>query len=240
MKIFLYGIITYTLALIGQLAFTLYVGGFELFGRSINDPQTMPTLYAVLINILLAILFGLQHSGMARAWFKTVITKFIPNTSERSTYVLMSGVALFIVTLFWQPIDGYLWNFKEGFAYYILLALFIFGWSFSVIATFVINHFELFGLQQVYNHLKGLPEKETPFKEKLFYKYIRHPIQLGVIIGLFFAPTMSYSHLLLATLFTIYIFIGLNFEEKDLQKELGETYREYKKRVGMMLPKIKK
>ncbi len=240
MKIFLYGIATYTLALLAQLAFTLYVGGFKLFGRSINDPQTMPTLLAVLINILLAALFGLQHSTMARARFKAVITKFIPGASERSTYVLMSGVALFIVTFLWQPIDGYLWYFEDGLAYYLLLALFIFGWSFSVIATFVINHFELFGLQQVYFHLKGIPEKETPFQEKLFYKYIRHPIQLGVIIGLFFAPTMSYSHLLLATLFTIYIFIGLYFEEKDLQKELGETYKEYKRRVGMMLPKIKK
>ena len=238
MRVFIFGIFTYIFALIGQLAFTLYVGGFSVFNRSINDPQTLPTLEAIAINIALTIFFGIQHSIMARSWLKSFTTKFIPQASERSSYVLMSGFALFLITLFWQPIDGYLWKFDDGFGYYVMLALFIFGWTFSVVATFIINHFELFGLQQVYYHIKQKEPKEIPFSEKLFYKYIRHPIQFGVIIGLFFAPTMSYSHLLLAILFTIYIFIGLYFEEKTLEKELGDIYKDYKKRVGMMIPKI--
>lgn len=237
MRIFIFGVLAYIFALIAQLAFTLYVGAFSVFGRNIDDIQTLPMLEAVIINIILAVIFGLQHSVMARTWLKKWITKIIPQASERSAYVLMSGFGLFVVTLFWQPIDGFLWKFDSGYMYYILFALYIFGWSFSVIATFVINHFELFGLQQVYCHLKGKKPAEIPFSQKFFYKYIRHPIQFGVIIGLFFAPTMSYSHLLLAILFTIYIFIGLYFEEKGLEKELGQTYKNYKKRVGMMFPK---
>ena len=236
--IFLYGITAYLLAFIGQLAFTLYVGGFNILGRSINDNQTMDTLEAVAINIALTIFFGIQHSLMARNWLKNITTKIIPQASERSTYTLFSGIALIVVTIFWQPINGFIWNFSNGFAYYIMLALFIFGWAFSLLSTFIINHFELFGLQQVYYNLKNKELEENQFSVKVFYKFIRHPIQLGVIIGLFFAPTMSFSHLLLAILFTIYIFIGLYFEEKDLEKELGKTYKEYKKRVGMMLPKL--
>jgi len=236
--VFIFGIFSYIFALFGQLAFTMYVGGFNVFGRTINDAQQLSTIEAIIIDIVLTIFFAIQHTVMARSWLKRFITKVIPKEAERSLYVLMSGVALFVVTLFWQPIDGFLWEFKDGLAYYIFLGLFIFGWSFSVIATFIINHFELFGLQQVYYHLKNIKPKEIPFSEKLFYKYIRHPIQLGVIIGLFFAPTMSYSHLLLATLFTIYIFIGLYFEEKDLIKELGQVYIDYKSRVGMMVPKL--
>ena len=239
MKIFVFGIFAYVFALVAQLAFTLYVGGFSVLGRSINDAQALTTVEAITINVALTILFAVQHSVMARAWFKQHITKVIHKESERSLYVLLSGFGLFVVTLFWQPIDGFLWNFDSGFAYYVLLVLFIFGWSFSVVATFIINHFELFGLQQVYFHLKKQKPKELPFSEKLFYKYIRHPIQLGVIIGLFFAPSMSYSHLLLAVLFTIYIFIGLHFEEKDLIQALGEVYTDYKKRVRMMIPSIK-
>ena len=237
MKIFIFGVLSYIFALFGQLAFTLYTGGFDVLNRNINDMQTLSIYEAIVINLALTIFFGVQHSVMAREWFKNLITKIVPQASERSLYVLMSGVALFIITLFWQPIDGYLWRFENGVMYYILLFLYLFGWSFSVFSTFLINHFELFGLQQVYCHLKNKALKEIPFTQKLFYKFIRHPIQLGVIIGLFFAPTMSYSHLLLAMLFTIYIFIGLYFEEQGLEKELGQVYTNYKKRVGMMFPK---
>ena len=236
--IFIYGVTAYLIAFVGQLVFTLYVGGFNILGRSINDNQTVDTLEAIIINIALTIFFGIQHSVMARSWLKNITTKIIPQASERSTYTLFSGIALIIVTLYWQPINGFIWNLNSGIAYYIMLALFIFGWTFSLVSTFVINHFELFGLQQVYNNLKNIEEKESQFSERLFYKFIRHPIQLGVIIGLFFAPTMSYSHLLLALLFTIYIFIGLYLEEKTLEKDLGETYKDYKKRVGMLIPKL--
>jgi len=235
--IFIYGIFAYIFAFVGQLVFTLYVGGFSVFGHNINDSATMSLSNALLINLALTIFFGIQHSVMARSWLKRVLLKFMPEAMERSTYVFFSGFALFVVTLFWQAINGTLWEFKNGFAYYFLYALFWFGWAFSLGATFIINHFELFGLQQVYNNLKGRQAKEIEFQEKLLYKFMRHPIQVGVIIGLWATPIMSYTHLILALIFTIYIFIGLYFEEKDLVKELGEVYKKYKQRVGIMFPK---
>jgi protein-S-isoprenylcysteine O-methyltransferase Ste14 len=235
--VFTYGIFSYIIALIGQVWFILYLGEWEFMDRTINTVQTASTGYAIFINIILALLFGLQHSLMARAWFKRWVTQYIPEVVERSTYVLLSGVAFIIVCYYWEPIDGVVWQIESGVWHSFLMGGYIFGWVFSVVATFVINHFELFGLQQVYLHLRNKPTPEIDFTEKLFYKFVRHPIQLGVLIGLWITPVMTYGHLLLSLLFSLYIFIGLYYEEKDLVAELGEVYVEYKKRVGMMIPK---
>jgi len=235
--LFMYGILTYIIALIGQLWFILYLGEWEFMPRTINSLQTVSTGYALLIDILLVILFGLQHSLMARMWFKKWITQYIPEVVERSTYVLFSGVAFIIVCYYWEPIDGVVWHVESVVWHTILTGGYIFGWVFSVVATFIINHFELFGLQQVYLHLRNKPTPELDFTEKLFYRFVRHPIQLGVLIGLWITPVMTYGHLLLSVLFSLYIFIGLYYEEKDLVAELGDTYSDYKRRVGMMLPK---
>jgi len=234
---FIYGLATYTIALIGQIAFILYLTQCEEMPRIIFMSQTLTTSMAVLVNVALVVLWGLQHTVMARGWFKAKITAFIPPVLERSTYVLFSGLVLLLFVLYWQPIDGMLWDVKNETLRLLLWSGFVVGWLFSVVATFVINHFELFGLQQVYLHLLDKPTPTQDFTQKLFYKFIRHPIQLGVLLGLWITPVMNYGHLMLSVLMSIYIFIGLYFEEKDLVEEIGEAYVAYKQRVGMMFPR---
>jgi len=238
-KIFylIYGVLAYVLALIGQLWFILYLGEWSFIPRSISDIQTESTLYALFVNLFLVLLFGLQHTLMARAWFKQWLTQYISSVIERSTYVLFSGIALLLFVLYWEPIDGMLWQVKEGIWHDILTVIYLAGWILSVIASFVINHFELFGLEQVYLHYRNKPTPTINFQERFFYKFVRHPIQFGVLIGIWFTPTMTYSHLTLSLLFTLYIFIGLHYEEKDLLHGLGEVYKDYKKRVGMLWPR---
>jgi len=215
--------------------FILYLEEWDMV-QTIHQPQQSSTGFAVVVDFVLVLIFALQHSVMARKWFKAKITRLIPMATERSTYVLLSGVALLLIVLYWQPIDGDLWRFEEGSIWWVLTGMMLFGWSFSVVATFVINHFELFGLQQGYLHFKEKPTPMIDFQEKFLYKFIRHPIQLGVLMGVWFSPLMTYGHLLLSVLFTLYIFIGLYFEEKDLVAELGEVYLNYRERVGMMIP----
>ena len=236
MAVFLYSILAYIIGLLGQVWFILYLGEWDIV-QTIHQPQHSSTGFAVVVDVLLVLIFALQHSVMARKWFKSKITRLIPTATERSTYVLLSGVALLLIVLFWEPIDGDLWRFEDGVMWWVLTGMMLFGWFFSVVATFVINHFELFGLQQGYLHLKEKPTPTIDFQEKFLYKFIRHPIQLGVLMGVWFTPVMTFGHLLLSVLFTLYIFIGLYFEEKDLVTELGEVYVEYRKRVGMMFPK---
>lgn len=237
--IFSYGIIAYIIALIGQIWLILYIGEWDFLSQSINASQETSSIIALAIDSGLILLFGLQHSIMARSWFKKWLTLFIPKVAERSTYVLFSGITLILMAYFWQPIDGYVWQVENETAGTLLTFGYLFGWSLSVFATFVINHFELFGLQQVYFYLIGKKEKEIAFTERLLYKYIRHPIQLGVLIGIWFTPTMTYGHLFLSFGLTIYIFIGLYYEEKSLIAELGDIYQEYKKRIGMLFPFLK-
>ncbi len=234
---FIYGLTTYSVALTGQIAFILYLTRWDVMPRTIFMSQTLTTSMAVLVNVVLIVLWGLQHSVMARGWFKAKITAFIPTVLERSTYVLFSGLVLIMFVLYWQPIDGIFWDVKNETLRVLLWSGFVFGWLFSVVATFVINHFELFGLQQVYLHLLNKPTPTQAFTQKFFYKFIRHPIQFGVLLGLWITPIMNYGHLMLSVLMTIYIFIGLYFEEKDLVEEIGEAYVAYKQRVGMMFPR---
>jgi len=236
--VFIYGIVAYVVALIGQVWFILYLGEWEFMAETINSPQTLSLGLALLVNIALVLLFALQHTGMARNFFKERLLKIIPEASERSTYVLLSGVVLILVALYWQTIDGYVWK-TEGMLSSFLTTLSLLGWGFSVVATFIINHFELFGLQQVYLNLRDQPTPKIDFQERLFYTFVRHPIQLGVLIGIWVTPTMSYGHLVFSLLFSLYIFIGLWFEERDLLAELGEHYETYRQRVGMIVPFVK-
>jgi len=236
MAVFLYSIFAYIIGLVGQVWFILYLGDWS-FLETIHLPQHSVTWIAVLVDTILVSVFALQHSMMARHWFKEKLTIYMPDVTERSTYVLLSGVALLLIVLYWHPIDGFVWKFEDGILWWVLTLMMLFGWLFSVVATFIINHFELFGLQQGYLHLKDKTMPESYFQEKFLYKFIRHPIQLGVLMGIWFTPVMTYGHLLLSILFTLYIFIGLYYEERDLVLELGDVYKDYKQRVGMMFPK---
>ncbi len=234
--IFIYGIFAYTLALIAQMWFILYIGEWEFMPTTINSYHPVPLVTALSINLALVLLFSLQHSLMARTLFKKYLTKIIPIAAERSTYVLFSGVALGLICLYWQPLDGFLWHADNETGRALLNAGYLFGWAFSLFSTFIINHFELFGLQQIYLNLMNKPTPAIDFKEKLFYKFVRHPIQLGILIGIWVTPSMSYSHLMLAFTLSIYIFVGIWFEERDLISELGNTYKEYQQRVRMIFP----
>ena len=212
--IFLYGILGYAIGMGGLTYFILFVGGWTFLPLHIDSGTPGALLPSVLINVGLIALFGLQHSAMARPGFKEVWTRVIPKSAERSTYVLVSGIMMILICLGWQPIDGMLWKVENPIGWTVLTVGHAFGWAFAVLATFVINHFELFGLQQIYMQLREKPEPIPEFTDKFLYKIVRHPLQLGILIGLWVAPTMSLSHAMLSATMTIYIFIGLYFEEK--------------------------
>ncbi|MCK9372184.1 MAG: hypothetical protein M0P91_03245 [Sulfuricurvum sp.] len=234
--IFIYGIGSYLVALIAQIWFILYLGEWEFMPITINTYHRVPLSTAFSINLALVMVFALQHSLMARPSFKKYLTTLIPEASERSTYVLFSGLALGLICLYWQPMEGFLWQAEDETLQLLLTAGYIFGWLFSLFSTFIINHFELFGLQQIYLNLIDKPAPSMTFKEKLFYRFVRHPIQLGVLIGIWLTPAMSYSHLMLSVTLSIYIFVALRYEERDLIAVWGNTYREYQQRVGMLFP----
>ncbi len=234
--IFIYGVLAYAVALIAQVWFILYIGEWEFMPTSISAQRPVPLSSALMINLSLVLIFALQHSVMARSSFKKYLTRIIPQAAERSTYVLFSGVALGLICLYWQPIEGFLWRVDNEPGKVLLMAGYIFGWLFSLFSTFIINHFELFGLQQIYLNLINKPEPPVYFQEKLLYKFVRHPIQLGVLIGIWLTPAMSYSHLMLSIALSVYIFIGLRYEERDLVSAWGNTYKAYQKRVRMLFP----
>ncbi|MDH5436452.1 MAG: isoprenylcysteine carboxylmethyltransferase family protein [Gammaproteobacteria bacterium] len=233
--IFLYGVASYFL-FFGVFIYAIFWVGNILVPNSIDAAPMRPLGDALMIDVLLVALFGLQHSIMARKSFKSMITKIIPKASERSTYVLMSSIMLGIMVFFWQPLGGEIWHVESQAGQIALYALFGLGWSILFLASFLINHFELFGLQQVWHELRNKAAKDAQFKTPFLYKMVRHPIYLGWIIGVWATPIMTVTHLAFAVLTTTYIFIGVYFEERDLVKELGMDYVDYKRQVPMIIP----
>lgn len=234
--ILLYGLLSYAIGLAGLSWFILFVGGWEFLPKHINSGTPGPLGTALFINIGLIVIFALQHSVMARQNFKKHLCKLIPKAAERSTYVLLSGLLMGAICQYWQAIDGTLWQASNSIVYTLLLAGYFIGWFIMLIATFLINHFELMGLQQVYLQFKKREEPPATFTERYLYKFVRHPLQLGILIGLWSTPVMSLSQLLLASTMTAYIFVGLYFEEIDLVYFLGDRYKNYQQRVNKLLP----
>lgn len=237
--VFIYGLVSYVVGLGGLVCFILFISGWEFLPFHIDTGTPNSISYSILINLGLIFLFGLQHSIMARLPFKNKWIKIISPAAERSTYVLFSGIIMGLFCLYWQPLNGVLWQVENEVGKMALTAGFIFGWVLVVLSSFLINHFELFGLQQIYFNLMNKTEPPTHFTDRFLYKIVRHPMQLGVLIGLWLTPTMSMTHLMLSSVMSIYVFIGLYFEEKDLVKGLGENYSLYKKRVPLIIPFIK-
>lgn len=235
-NILLYGIFSYVVGMAGLVWFLLYVGGWDFLPQHINSKAADVWLPAVLINFALVVLFSIQHSVMARPWFKKAMEKAIPPAAERSGYVLVSGILMALFCLFWQPVPGVVWWVENPLLVYCLRAVHIAGWLVLVGATFEIDHFELMGLKQVWRHYQGKPWSGSAFTEKFFYKIVRHPIQLGLLMVVWTNPHMSKTLYLLAGLLTVYIHIGLCFEERALLKAHGETYRDYMRRVPRLLP----
>ncbi|MFN2101206.1 methanethiol S-methyltransferase [Altererythrobacter sp. MF3-039] len=217
-----------------------WVGAFDFMPTHVDKGLTANTSTAVVINILLLLLFGFQHSVMARQGFKVGWTKIVPQPLERSFYCLATAIVLGAMFLWWHPIEGSLWTVQNETARMIIWAIFWFGWAFLFVATLLLNHFELFGLQQAWHHMRGKAAAPMTMKTPLFYKFVRHPIQTGVFIAIWATPDMTYSHLLFSIGYTAYIFIGLHYEEKDLVREFGDDYVEYRRNVGSILPGIGK
>ena len=191
---------------------------------------------ALVINILLMSLFAVQHSVMARKPFKQWLTQFVPAAIERSTYVLLASLALILLFWQWRPIPIIVWEITQPQLAMAAMALSFAGWLLVLLSTFLINHFELFGMHQVANNLSGRSMPEPRFKTPMLYKLVRHPIYLGFIVAFWATPIMTVGHLLFAAVTTAYIFVGIFLEERDLIKLFGEEYKRYRAQVGMLVP----
>jgi protein-S-isoprenylcysteine O-methyltransferase Ste14 len=238
----------FTVGAYGALAYTLFLGtilyaigfvGNVLVPKSIDSGAPSAPLAAAGVDLLLLSLFALQHSLMARPWFKRWWTRWVPASVERSTFVLCASGALLLLYWQWRPLPGPVWEVAPGPAAQLLALGSWLGWALVFLATFMINHFELFGLQQVYLRLRGRPQPEARFKAPYLYRHVRHPIYLGFLVAFWSTPRMTLGHLLFAAATTAYILLGIWFEERDLMVQFGDTYSTYRRRVGMLLPRVR-
>lgn len=229
-----YGIFAYLVGLSGLTAFILYMGGWEFLPIHINANvvETSP-IQAVIINLSILMLFGLHHSFAARSSFKEKLALYIPAEVERSTYVLVSGIFMYILCFYWQPIAGEVWHIENPVITALLQIIHVVGWLVMVTATFEIDHFHLMGLKQ--SLTRNIAE-EKKLKEHFLYSIVRHPIQSGVLMGVWSTAYMSMTQLLLSVGLTFYIIVGLHFEEKSLIAHFGDAYLNYKKRVPSVIP----
>jgi protein-S-isoprenylcysteine O-methyltransferase Ste14 len=231
----LYGVFCYLLFLLTFLYLIGFVSNLAV-PKSIDSSGPVGNPYvAVVVNLVLLGLFGVQHSVMARPRFKSWWTQFVPPPVERSTYVLLASLTLILLFWLWRPIPGYLWE-AQGFLAFALGKLGWLGWVLALASTFLINHFDLFGLSQVFAYWSGKPTPEPEFRTPAFYRVVRHPLYLGFLLALWVKPTMSYGRLLFATVLTLYILVAIRFEERDLIDLFGQRYRDYQRRVSMIVP----
>ncbi len=231
---FLYGVVCYLVFLATFLYAVGFLGNVGV-PKSIDSGPQLPLFQALLINLALLGLFALQHSVMARQWFKAAWTRIVPVVVERSTYVLFSSVALILLFWKWQPMGGVIWNVEKSAGRLSLEILFAIGWLTVLATTFLIHHFDLFGLRQVWLYLRGLPYTPLQFRTPGLYRYVRHPLYVGWLLVFWSAPTMTAAHLVFAIATTAYILIAIQFEERDLV-QLHEEYAEYRRKVPMILP----
>jgi protein-S-isoprenylcysteine O-methyltransferase Ste14 len=231
----IYGLSAY---LAGFVTLLYFVGFSVSLSTPVNvdSAGTVSPGWAWFVDLALIAGFGLQHSIMARPGFKAWMTRHVPAHLERSSYLVATTVVLCMLIAFWQPVPGHLWKVGDGVLARTLTGIALGGWGLVLLTTFLISHTDLFGLRQIYLHAKGQPYTPVAFKAPLLYRWVRHPMQLGVLIGLWSTPSMTGSHLLLAGGMTAYVLIGLMYEERDLVRQFGERYRTYQRRTPKLIP----
>jgi protein-S-isoprenylcysteine O-methyltransferase Ste14 len=236
-SLFTYGVVAYAIFFVTFL----YAAGFV---ANIGVPKSLDSGaqgsfgYALLINSILLAVFALQHSIMARPAFKKIWTRIVPKPVERSTYVLFASLALILLFTTWQPMGITIWNVENPVGRALLYGLFAAGWLTALYATWLINHFDLFGLRQVYLYLRGREHTALPFRTPALYRHVRHPLYLGFLFGFWATPTMTLAHLFFAIMTTGYILVAIQLEERDLVAHLGRDYADYRKRVPMLVPRL--
>jgi methanethiol S-methyltransferase len=235
LAILAYGLVAYAVFFATFLYAVGFIGNF-LVPTTLDSAATGSFARALLIDLGLLGLFALQHSVMARPMFKFWLTRIIPESAERSTYVLASSLALIALFACWQPLGGAVWSVEDATLRGVLWGAFAFGWLLVLVSTFLINHFDLFGLRQVWLQWSRRPYRHLPFETPFLYRYVRHPLYVGWFFAFWAAPTMTVSHLVFAVATTAYILIAIQLEERDLVTQHGALYRNYRERVPMLIP----
>ncbi|ORW90240.1 hypothetical protein AWB92_20425 [Mycobacterium sp. IEC1808] len=230
-----YGAAAYLLFLVAFLYLVAFVANLWV-PRTVDHGLSSPIVEAIVVNVLLVGAFGIQHSVMARPAFKAWWTRFVPPSIERSTYVVLSSAVLLLLYWQWRTVPAVVWDVRQPAARVLLWGLFWLGWVIALGATFMINHFDLFGLRQAYLAWRQKPYTELHFRTHLFYRLVRHPLMLGFLISFWAAPTMTAGHLLFSIAMTTYILIAVHIEERGLVAALGSDYRQYRREVPMLVP----
>ena len=235
-----FAIICYAIFFATFLYLVGFVGDFMMLPRTVDAPlSTMSMGAAIVVDVMLIALFGLQHSVMARQGFKRAWTRYVPKVIERSVFVLFASIALMVMFSFWQPIDSVIWDVTSPAGAMLLWVLFWVGWGTVLLSTFLINHFELFGLQQAWMNMQGRECAPPRFRTPFLYRFVRHPLYLGFFLAFWSAPQMTAGHLLLAIGMSVYMLIAIQYEERDLIAFHGSDYQEYRSRVGMLMPRLR-
>lgn len=235
----LFAIVCYAIFFATFLYLIGFVGDLTLIPKTVDRPEgSVSTAGAIVIDLALIALFGVQHSVMARPGFKKAWTRMVPPVAERSIFVLLASLALIVMFLLWQPIGSIVWSVENPIARNLLWLVFWAGFGLVLVSTFLINHFELFGLQQAWFHTRGRAEQPPQLREPSLYRVVRHPMMAGFFLAFWGIPTMTAGHLLLALGMSAYILIALHYEERDLVSLFGADYENYRGRVGMLLPGI--
>jgi protein-S-isoprenylcysteine O-methyltransferase Ste14 len=236
---FIYGVVAYAIFFPAFVYLFAFVGGYFV-PKTVDSGTVGPLWPSILINVGLVALFGLQHAVMARPGFKRWWTQFVPQPIERSTFVLVATALIILLFWQWRPIPTVIWDIQHPVIRGVLHGLFLVGVIITLLSSFLINHFDLFGLRQVYLHLRQKPYTHDPFVLRSLYRLVRHPLMLGFLIAFWSSPTMTVGHAVFSGAFTVYVIIGIKMEERDLVKFHGEEYRRYQRETPMLIPFAKR